>query len=131
MQKPPHSNNPSYNKIDDIIGATLAKHLGVSGQEIKKPPKKRFEYKLISDSLSKFVQVYEKSIELRESNENARMANLVAAINNFASASSFQNSIDSDHDVKVLKETKGKGFRQTTTITEGEYNFYYILLNNL
>ena len=103
----------------------------MSGQEIKKPPQKRFKYKLISDSLSKFVQVYEKCIELRESNENARMANLVAAINNFVSASSSQKSIDSDHDVKVLKETKGKGFPQTTTTTEGEYKFYYILLNNL
>ena len=104
----------------------------MSGQEIKKPSKKRFEYKLIFDSLSKFVQVYEKSIEVRESNENARMANLVAAITNFASASSSQNFIDSDHDVKVLKKTKGKGFPQTTTTTiESEYKFYYILFNNL
>ena len=75
--------------------------------------------------------MYEKSIELRESNENARMANLVVAITNFASASNFQNSIDSDHDVNFLKETKGKGFPQTTTTIEGEYKFYYILFNNL
>ena len=95
----------------------------MSGQEIKKPPQKRFEYKLISNSLSKFIQVYEKSIELRESNENARMTNLVAAITNFASASSYQNSINSDHDVNFLKETKRKGFPQTT-ITKGEYKFY-------
>ena len=58
------------------------------------------------------------------------MANLVAVINNFASASTSQNSIDSDTDVKVLKETKGKGFPQTIATTEGEYKFYYILLNN-
>ena len=104
----------------------------MSGQEIKKPPQKRSKYKLIFDSLSKFVQVYEKSIEVRESNENARMANLVAAITNFANASSSQNSIDNDHDIKVLKETKGKGFPQTTTTTtDGEYKFYYILFNNL
>ena len=116
---------------DDNRG-TPGKHPGVSGQEIKKPPKKRFEYKLISDSLSKFVQVYEKSIEVRESNENARMANLVAAITSFANASSSQNSIHSDPDVEVVKETKGKGFPQTTTTTiDGEYKFYYILFNDL
>ena len=103
----------------------------MSGQEIDKPPKKRFEYKLISYSPSKFVQVYEKSIELRESNENARMTNLVASITNFANASSSQNFIDSKHDVKVLKEMKGKEFPQTTTTTEGEYKFFNILLNNL
>ena len=58
------------------------------------------------------------------------MANLIAAINNFASASICQNSIDSDLDIIVLKETKGTGFPQTTTTTKGEYKFYYILLNN-
>ena len=100
----------------------------MSGQEIKKTPKRRFEYKLIFDSLSKFIQVYEKFIELRESNENARMANLVAVINNFASASISQNSIDSDIDMKVLKETKRKGFPQTTTTTKGDYKFYYIFI---
>ena len=74
-----------------------------------KNPKKR-EYRMISNSLSKFVQVYEKFIKLRETNENARMTTLVAAINNFASASAYQDSIHVDPEVTILEEKKRKGF---------------------
>ena len=93
--------------------------LSVSGQEINKTKKNKIEYRLIYDSLSKFVQVYLKSIELRETNENARMANLVIAINNFASASTSQDSLDIDPKVIFLDEKKGKGFPQSITTTKG------------
>ena len=97
-------------------------------KKLKKPKKNK--YRLNSNSLSKFVQVYEKSIEFRETNENARLATLVATVNNFASASTSQDSGHTDLEVIVLKKKrKGKGFPQSTT-TEGEHIFHYISLND-
>ena len=58
------------------------------------------------------------------------MATLVAAINNFASASTSQDFVDIDPEVIVLNEKKGKGFPQSTTTTKGEHIFHYISLNN-
>ena len=57
---------------------------------------------------------------MRETNESARMVNLIVAINNFASASQFQDFVDIDPKVIVLEDKMGKGFSQSTTTTKSK-----------
>ena len=57
---------------------------------------------------------------MRETNENARKAKLVAAINNLTRANISEDSLNIDPKIIVLDDRKIKGFPQSTTIIEGE-----------